>query len=111
VNLAEVPAPLPLLPLDAQDGRLRASRCATPPTRRPSGDPHLDRPGPDPVVGGRPTILEGIERLYGAARPVQKIIEDMGGGGIEVLAGPAEEDADHLRDLASEAPVIRSSTC
>jgi general secretion pathway protein E len=63
---------------------------------------------PEPAVGEEAEVLDAIERLYGSgATTVQKIIEDMGGGEIEVLGGPAEEDADHLRDLASEAPVIR----
>ena len=62
----------------------------------------------EPVVGEEGEILEAVERLYGAgSTTVQKIIEDMDGGDVEVIAGPAEEDADHLRDMASEAPVIR----
>jgi general secretion pathway protein E len=62
----------------------------------------------EPALGEESDILEAIERLYGVgSTTVQKIIEDMGGGDIEVIAGPAEEDADHLRDMASEAPVIR----
>jgi general secretion pathway protein E len=62
----------------------------------------------DPVVGEEAEIAEATERLYGnGSTTVQKIIEDMGGGDIEIVAGPAEEDADHLRDMASEAPVIR----
>jgi general secretion pathway protein E len=63
---------------------------------------------PVPVVGEEAGILEAIERLYGSgSTTVQNIIDDMGGGEVEVIAGPAEEDADHLRDMASEAPVIR----
>jgi len=64
---------------------------------------------PDPAVGEESEILEAVERLYGAgSTTVQKILDDMGTGeGIEVVSGPAEEDAAHLRDLAAEAPVIR----
>lgn len=62
----------------------------------------------DPVVGEEEEILEAIERLYGTEDAAfKKIIEDMEEGGMEVISGPAEEDEEHLRDLASEAPVIR----
>ncbi len=96
------------LPLEAAAGRLRVAMAdpADPATldaiRSWTG---LD---PEPVVGAEIDIMEAIERLYGTgSTTVQKIIDDMGGGDIEVIAGPAEEDAAHLRDLASEAPVIR----
>jgi general secretion pathway protein E len=60
------------------------------------------------VVGEEAEILEAVERLYGSgATTVRKIIEDLGEGEMEVLSGPAEEDEEHLRDMASEAPVIR----
>lgn len=62
----------------------------------------------EPVVGEEVEILEAVERLYGSgAATVRKIIEEFGEGGMEVLTGPAEEDEEHLRDMASEAPVIR----
>ena len=62
----------------------------------------------EPVVGEEVEILEAVERLYGSgAATVRKIIEDLGEGEMEVLTGPAEEDEEHLRDMASEAPVIR----
>jgi general secretion pathway protein E len=96
------------LPLAAEGGRLRVA------TVNPADAATLEAIRAwtgleaEPVVGDEADILEAIERLHGAgSTTVQKIIEDMGGGGVEVIAGPAEEDADHLRDLASEAPVIR----
>jgi general secretion pathway protein E len=62
----------------------------------------------EPLVGEEGAVLEAIDRLYGSgATTVGKIIEDMGGEEIEIISGPAEEDEGHLRDLASEAPVIR----
>jgi general secretion pathway protein E len=60
------------------------------------------------LVGEEEDILDAIDRLYGAgATTVRKIIEDMGGEEIEIISGPSEEDEEHLRDMASEAPVIR----
>jgi general secretion pathway protein E len=62
----------------------------------------------DPLVGDEDDILEAIDRLYGSgATTVRKIIEDMDGEEIEIISGPSEEDEEHLRDMASEAPVIR----
>jgi general secretion pathway protein E len=62
----------------------------------------------EPVVGEEGEILEAINRLYGTEdAAVRKIIEDMEEGEIEVVSSQAEEDEEHLRDLASEAPVIR----
>src|SRR5512137_2630372 len=96
------------LPLAAEGGRLRVA------TADPADASTLEAIRAwtgleaDPVVGEEADILEAVERLHGAgSTTVQKIIEDMGGGDIEIIAGPAEEDAEHLRDLASEAPVIR----
>ncbi len=52
-------------------------------------------------------ILEVIERLYGAgSQSLETIIEEAGKDLYEISAA-GEEDADHLRDLASEAPIIR----
>ncbi len=49
-------------------------------------------------------ILHAIERAYGANTALQKIVEGMGGGADR---GDPEDDVDHLRDLAFEAPVVR----
>jgi len=51
------------------------------------------------------TILEAIERAYGASTALQKIVEGMGTG-ADRHADP-EDDVDHLRDMAFEAPVVR----
>ena len=50
-------------------------------------------------------ILEAIERAYGANTALQKIVEGMGPGGDR--DGEFEEDVNHLRDMAFEAPVVR----
>ena len=50
-------------------------------------------------------ILEAIERAYGASTPLQKIVEGM--GSPEAGEGDREEDVNHLRDMAFEAPVVR----
>ncbi|MCK4391139.1 MAG: type II secretion system ATPase GspE [Desulfobacterales bacterium] len=57
--------------------------------------------------GKEEDILEAIERLYGAgAQSIDTIIEEAGKDMSE-MAPEGEEDVDHLRDLASEAPIIR----
>nr|MBL0699782.1 Flp pilus assembly complex ATPase component TadA [Desulfobacterales bacterium] len=57
--------------------------------------------------GEEEEILEAIETGYGAgAQSVEKIIEEMdktNGGDLAAM----EEDVSHLKDLASEAPIIK----
>lgn len=59
------------------------------------------------ILAGRESeILEAIERLYGSSgTSMEKIIEDM--EGIPEYRSEDEENVDHLRDIASEGPVIR----
>jgi general secretion pathway protein E len=57
-------------------------------------------------VATAPAILEAIERAYGANTALQKIVEGMGSAGAEGDGGQ-EEDVNHLRDMAFEAPVVR----
>ena len=60
-----------------------------------------------PLRGHREDILEIIEQLYGTGRQsMETIIEQAGQDVFETLS-VGEEDADHLRDMASEAPIIR----
>ena len=55
-----------------------------------------------PRVGIASEIENGIEKLYGGGRSqMGQIVDSLGGGEEEI------EDVEHLRDLASEAPVIR----
>ena len=56
-------------------------------------------------VAPGPAILEAIERAYGASTALQKIVEGMGTAGER--HGNPEDDVDHLRDMAFEAPVVR----
>ncbi|MGZ3570141.1 MAG: GspE/PulE family protein, partial [Thermodesulfobacteriota bacterium] len=59
-----------------------------------------------PLAGEEQEILLTIEQFYGAgATPMEKIIEDM--ESIPEYQGEDEENVDHLRDMASEGPVIR----
>jgi general secretion pathway protein E len=60
------------------------------------------------VKKGKPDdILDAIERLYGKGRQsLETIIEEAGKDMANGTNG-AEEDESHLRDLASEAPIIR----
>jgi len=56
-----------------------------------------------PQVGVASEIENGIEKLYGGGRSAMgQIIDTLDEGGDDAL-----EDVEHLRDLASEAPVIR----
>jgi general secretion pathway protein E len=56
-----------------------------------------------PQVGVASEIENGIEKLYGGGRSAMgQIIDTLDGDGDDAL-----EDIEHLRDLASEAPVIR----
>jgi len=57
-------------------------------------------------VAPAPAILEAIERAYGANTALQKIVEGMGAARSDGHAEP-EEDVNHLRDMAFEAPVVR----
>jgi general secretion pathway protein E len=55
------------------------------------------------VVGIRSEVDDLIERLFGAGRSAMgSIVESLSEG-----EGRGEDDIEHLRDLASEAPVIR----
>ncbi len=51
------------------------------------------------VLAAEQEILDAIDRYYGEA--------EKEGAEVEARAGAAEEDLEHLRDMASEAPVIR----
>ena len=56
------------------------------------------------AVSSPEVILESIDRTYdGAATPLQRIVEGM----EDERTGHGEEDVNHLRDMALEAPVIR----
>ena len=61
----------------------------------------------DVCEGSEEDIFETIDRLYGAgSQSLETIIEEAGKDIYDISPG-GEEDADHLRDLASEAPIIR----
>ena len=58
------------------------------------------------LAGKEADILEAIERSYGAGvTSMEKIIEDI--DSIPEYQPEDEENIDHLRDMASEGPVIR----
>jgi len=58
-------------------------------------------------TGDEAKIEEYISRFYGKeAQDFSKIIENIGEGGLEYVRED-EEDAERLKDLASEAPIIR----
>ncbi|HTZ18074.1 MAG TPA: type II secretion system ATPase GspE [Dissulfurispiraceae bacterium] len=54
------------------------------------------------------TIDEYLKKFYEQeSQNINRIIEDMGDKGIEFLRDEEEEDVGHLKDLASEAPIIK----
>ncbi len=58
------------------------------------------------LIGMETEIAEALQQLYGVGETtMEKIMEDI--DNIPEYQADAEEDIDHLRDLASEAPVIR----
>ena len=57
--------------------------------------------------GREEDILDAIERLYGTgSQSLEMIIEEAGRDAADITS-EGVVDADHLRDLASEAPIIR----
>ncbi len=58
------------------------------------------------LYGKEETILGAIEQLYGTGETsMEKIIEDIESASLS--SGEDEENVDHLRDMASEGPIIR----
>jgi general secretion pathway protein E len=56
------------------------------------------------VVSPFDAIIEALDRAYeGAATPLQRIVEGM----EDDRGGNGDEDVNHLRDMAFEAPVVR----
>src|SRR5262245_9652569 len=56
------------------------------------------------VVSPLDAIVEALDRAYeGAATPLQRIVEGM----EDDRGGDGDEDVNHLRDMAFEAPVVR----
>jgi general secretion pathway protein E len=53
----------------------------------------------DPAIAGEQEILDAIDRYYGEGERNE--------GAVETEGTQAAEDLEHLRDMASEAPVIR----
>lgn len=92
-----------VLPLCLQDGTLVAA-VADP--LKPFVAEALQAAANHPVrlrVALPAHIDDAIESLYGEGRSAMGEIS----GGLEEVEGADEEDVEHLKDLASEAPVIR----
>jgi len=59
-------------------------------------------------TGDSQTIDEYISKFYGqGSQNINRIIEDMDQQGFEFVREEEEEDVGHLKDLASEAPIIK----
>jgi general secretion pathway protein E len=53
-------------------------------------------------------IAEAIERYFGSgSSTMERIVGDIPEGELQYLHADGDEDVDHLRDMAQEAPVIR----
>jgi len=61
----------------------------------------------DVCQGKEGDILDAIEKLYGAGSQSLETIIEEAGKDIYDISSEGIEDADRLRDLASEAPIIR----
>src|SRR5262245_16414462 len=61
-----------------------------------------------PKLARERDVLERLEAAYGNGGPEGKRAPGEGGEGDLEFLSDDEEDVDHLRDLASEAPVIRT---
>ncbi len=62
----------------------------------------------DVYLGNENEIVQMVENYYGSgASTLQTIIDDMTEEDLEILAMEEDEDVDQLRDMASEAPVIK----
>ena len=59
------------------------------------------------VAGSEDDILEAVEQLYGAGTQSMEMIIEEAGRDIFQISDNGKEDVDQLRDLASEAPIIR----
>ncbi|MCP4686426.1 MAG: Flp pilus assembly complex ATPase component, partial [Desulfobacterales bacterium] len=61
----------------------------------------------DTRPGREADIIEAIERLYGAGSQSIETIIEAADKDIYSISTDGDDDVDHLRDLASEAPIIR----
>ena len=59
------------------------------------------------VAGTEADVVEAVERLYGAGTQSLEMIIEEAGRDIFEITDTGKEDVDQLRDLASEAPIIR----
>ncbi len=59
------------------------------------------------AAGNEADVIEAVERLYGAGTQSLETIIEEAGRDIFEISGTGKEDVAQLRDLASEAPIIR----
>ncbi len=60
-----------------------------------------------PYEGRKADILDAADRLYGSQSQSMDTIIEEADRDVTEIASQREDDADHLRDLAQEAPIIR----
>ena len=60
----------------------------------------------EPCIGRERDILTVIDQYYGGTVTMEKIIEGIEEKEMEVAPWQVEEEIEHLRDLAQEAPII-----
>jgi general secretion pathway protein E len=96
-----------LIPLEAGDGFLRIAMADPDDFYTIDGLKLAYGVEIDVCQGKEGDILENIDRLYGAGSQSLETIIEEAGKDIYDISPEGLEDTDHLRDLASEAPIIR----
>lgn len=95
------------VPLEMVDHHLRIAMADTADTYTVEALKLAYNVSVEAVQGDAEDILDAIDRLYGAgSQSIDMIIEEAGKD-VEELSGYVDEDTSHLRDMASEAPIIR----
>ncbi len=61
----------------------------------------------DVIAGEAGDILEAVERLYGSGTQSLEMIIEEAGRDVYEISESGSEDVEHLKDMASEAPIIR----
>lgn len=97
-----------VIPLDVKESKLRVVMACPEDTQ--VVDALRVVSGADVVVyaGHGRAIDEYIAKFYSRdTQDINRIMEDMNGNGLEAVRDEEDEDVGHLKDLASEAPIIR----
>lgn len=95
-----------IVPLEKRDGILRAAMADPLDSFAINGLQLATDCRIEPCLGRERDILSVIDQYYGGTVTMEKIIEGIEEKEMEVTSWGAEEEVEHLRDLAHEAPII-----